>query len=223
MYRIIPAAILAALVLVTPAAAVAPLLGAVTPTDGYAGATFTAPRSTYITFYVASKPDRATDGQFLEGNVVLNEILTNDEAASGVWRSETKLPDGSYWVMMEAQPDQDCFIEDHYDEACANGYSNVVAFKVAPPPSPRYTGTVKPSKAGGPALATLRATGLTVRTPYKLCFTSVGKKRCLAGVLTAAQPSSSTLRVPSKGLATTTTFTWVVAGKTVATKRAKVR
>jgi hypothetical protein len=48
-------------------------------------ATFSAPRADFATIYIASRPDRATDGSFLTENIKELDILTDSEIQSGRW------------------------------------------------------------------------------------------------------------------------------------------
>jgi hypothetical protein len=48
-----------------------------------------APRADHRTVTLASKPDRGTDGQFLEENVKEFDILTDSELQLGRWWTRT--------------------------------------------------------------------------------------------------------------------------------------
>ena len=196
-----------------------PTLTSVSAPDGYAAATFNAPRASYLTFFVATKPDRASDGQFLEGNVVVTEILVDEEARSGRWRSETELAPGRYWVMLQARPDDDCYVDDRFDPACADGYSEPAPIVVSAP-APTYSTAVRP---GTVAVLTLRRSTAGATLAYRVCYpTAKGVRACRTGRI-AAQARAGSLRVPTAALARTTTFTWSAGGATIATKRARVR
>ncbi len=107
-------------------------------------ATFSAPRSDFALIYLATRPDRATDGSFLSENVEVSDILTDAEIQTGRWAYESQVDPGTYYVMMQASPDFDaCWRSDtgDYDPSCADGYSSVVPLTV-PRPAPRYTASV---------------------------------------------------------------------------------
>lgn len=122
------------------ALAVPPTLSAVSQQDRHPAAAFSAPRADFVAIYFASKPDRATDGSFLQENIASADILTDSETQSGRWSGETQLNPGSYWVMLNASPDfGSCFRDDGtIDPACAEGFSNVATLTV-PKPAVRYS------------------------------------------------------------------------------------
>lgn len=213
---------IAALLLAAPVVAEAapPIVVSVSAPDGYPSATFSAPRSSYVTVFVATKPDRATDGQFLEGNVITTELLVDEEARSGRWTSETPLPPGTYWVLLQADPADDCFVEESLDPSCADGYSMPLRLVVTTPVKVTFTGSVRP---GATATLTLRRSVVLASVAYRVCFpTAAGTRTCRRGVI-GSRASTGSVRIATAGLARTTTFSWTVGPKVVATKRARVR
>jgi hypothetical protein len=83
--------------------AVAPFLGAVSHQDRHPSASFSAPRADFATIYLATKPDRATDGSFLQENIKELDLLTDSEIQSGRWSDENQIDPGTYWVMLPVQ------------------------------------------------------------------------------------------------------------------------
>ena len=83
--RSLTAVAVVALALALPSAALAmpPTLGAVTQQDRHPSASFSAPRADFATVYLATKPDRATDGSFLQENIKEADLLTDSELQSG--------------------------------------------------------------------------------------------------------------------------------------------
>lgn len=216
------------LAVAAPALAVAPSL-AVSAADRRPQATFSAPFAGYATIYFASKPDRATDGQFFTENVETTDSLTDDEIATGRWLSESRLDPGIYYVMLRASPDFDrCYLYDTggYDPACADGYSNVATLTV-PKPVSRYTASAQVLRFVGVVHANLRATQLGEKRAYRVCYTTAaGKRRCTAGTLAGYSWDSAaddTLRLSTRFMPKTTTLTWWVGARKVATRTVRVR
>jgi hypothetical protein len=221
-------ALIAGLVLAAPAAAVAPTL-AVSALDRRPQATFSAPFASDATIYFASKPDRATDGQFFTENVETLDFLTDDELAAGKWVSERRLDPGTYYVLLRASPDFDrCYLlgTGGYDPACADGYSNVATLTV-PKPVSRYTASARVLRYLGQVNADLRASPLGEKRAYRVCYTTTaGKRRCTAGTLDGYSWDSSatdTLRLSTRLMPTSTTLTWWVGTRKVATRILRVR
>src|SRR4051812_37544982 len=110
-------AVAAACAIVSPAAAAPPTLSSVGSQDRHPTATFSAPRASDATIYFATKPDRATDGKFLQENIKDTDFFTDSEIQSGRWMSESQLDPGVYYVMLRVSPDFDsCYLSDgNYD------------------------------------------------------------------------------------------------------------
>jgi hypothetical protein len=193
------------------------------------GVTFSAPRAGYATIYIASKPDRATDGRFLSENIESIYSLTDSEIQSGHWVSERQIDPGTYWAMLKASHDFDtCYISGsggQYDPACADGYSNAVQF-VVNKPRISYTASVTAYRSVHIAYLKLTANPLGEKRRYKVCYpTRTQKKHCVSGTLNGYAWSSSTsdtVSVSTRKLSKRTTFTWYVSGKAVAKKRVRV-
>jgi hypothetical protein len=164
--------------------------------------------------YLASRPDRGTDGHFLQENLKEIDLLTSDEIQRGVWLDSDQVDPGTYYVMLEAThfcyPDPDC----------TQGFSSVLTLQV-PKPRSSYRGRV------GPVYRFLRVVyvDLTVRPlgerlPYRVCWPLRTRRlRCASGVVTGYSWNSSasdSLRISMRGMARRTTFTWYVKGRRVA-------
>jgi hypothetical protein len=219
-----------AVVLAIPgsASALPPTLSSVSEQNRHAAATFSAPRASFAAIYFSSKPDRATDGSFLEENIASVDILTDSEIQSGRWSGETQLNPGAYWVMLRATPDFGaCFRDDGtLDPACADGFSNVATLAV-PEPAVRYTARATAFRYIRQATLTLTANPLGERRPYRVCARTKSRRAlCLAGTLDGFDwnsPAVDTLTISTRTLPTVATFNWYVAGVRVATKRVRVR
>ncbi len=177
-----------AAVLVFPgtARAVAPTLISVSATDRHPLATFSAPRADSATIYFSSKPDRATDGGFLDENIKALDLLTDSEIQSGQWLGETQLDPGTYYVLLRVSANfSACYNFDlgTLDPSCADGYSNMLTVTV-PSPRTRYSASVTPLRSLNEASLQLTATPLGTKTPYRVCYAlKTGTKRCLNGTL----------------------------------------
>ncbi len=209
--------------------AVAPTLTKVIVQNRHPDVTFSAPNADQVAVYFANKPDRATDGSFLQENIVDTDVMTDDEIQAGHWLSDRQLDPGTYYVLLDASPNfEACWRDDtsDYDPACANGYSELATL-VVPMPTIRYSVTVTRESLLGRVELELRASPLGIKQPYKVCYlTAAKKKRCLTGTLDGFDWDSSTddsLEVATKTLAQRTKFTWTVAGKTVLAKTIKVK
>ena len=84
-------ALLSSVVTVTPALAVPPVITAVGQQDRHPTVSLSAPRADSVTVSIASKPGRATDGSFLQENVVEYGFLTDSEIQSGLWLDSSRL------------------------------------------------------------------------------------------------------------------------------------
>jgi hypothetical protein len=182
-------------------------------------ATFSAPGADFATMYLASSPDRGTDGRFLQENVKEIDSLTDDEIQRGAWLDSSQVDPGTYYVMLEAT--EFCYPP---DPACIEGFSSVLTLQV-PKPRSSYQGKV------GPVYRFLRVVNLELtvrplgeRLPYRVCWRLRSKaRRCVAAVVTGFSwnsPASHSLTVRMRGMAKRTTFTWFVNGRAVATKTA---
>jgi len=211
------------------ASAAPPALTAVGERARHPTATFQAPRAGTAVVYLASKPDRATDGSFLSENVRDADVLTTDEIQAGSWLGETQVDPGTYYVMLHASADFDaCWIvaEGRLDPACADGYSNVLTL-VVKKPTVRYAARVAVYRYSREASLTLTARPLGEKIPYRACWrTRSGKRRCVRGTLVGyswGSPAEDTVTVGTRGLRAVTVFSWYVGGKRVAARRVRVR
>jgi hypothetical protein len=211
------------------AGAAPPTLSAVGAQDRHPTATFAAPKADAVTIYVATKPDRASDGEFLSENVVEVATLTDAEIQAGVWTDAAQLDPGTYYVLLEAEASIDaCYVPDtgSFDPSCADGWSEALPLTV-PRPAIRYSGAAVVRKSVGQIALTLTATPLGVQQAYKVCYSLKTKaRRCLGGVADGFDwnaPGSGRLTVTTRGLAATTTFTWFVDGAKVAARTVRVR
>jgi hypothetical protein len=223
------AALVGAGVFATPALAVPPTLVKVSSHERHPAATIVAPKASSVTIYLASKPDRATDGSFLMENVKEVGILTDSEIQTGQWTDADQVDPGTYWVILRASADfGTCWIFDAgaYDPSCANGFSDVTQL-VVPKPVSRYRIDVSTLRFLQQATLHLIATPLGESLSYRLCYQLKSRKRqCLAGTLNGYSwnaSASSSLTVSTRNLAPLTTFTWLVNGRSVASKRVHVR
>lgn len=228
-YAITLLSLAAALVFVSSASAQPPVLSSVTVSaDRHPSAQFSAPKASDATIYFASKPDRGTDGAFYSENIVAVDFLTTDAIQAGSWTYSDQLDPGTYYVMLNADPDFDLCYDSNtgtYDPSCADGYSNVVMLTV-PTPQIRYTAGVTVYRYSKEANLRLKATPLGVKQHYRVCYvTKAKRKRCVSGTLDGYSwdsPGTDYLSVSTRKLATRTTFTWYVGSRAVAKKRVKV-
>jgi hypothetical protein len=65
-------------------------------------AQFSIPGGDFATIYFATKPDRASEGSFLQENIADLDSLTTDEIQSGSWTYESQLDPGRYYVLLNA-------------------------------------------------------------------------------------------------------------------------
>lgn len=217
-----------ALVLVATALSVPPTLSFVSVQDRHPRATFSAPRSDSATMYIATRPDRATDGRFLDENIEDLDILTDAEIQAGSWAYESQLDPGTYYLMLRASPDfASCWIFDEarYDPACADGFSSVVPLTV-PRPTSRYAASVSVLRFLKRVELRFAVTPLGDRLPYRVCYRLANKqRRCIRGAVDGFDWNSratDTLSLTTRRLPPRTTFTWLVGGKAVAVKRVRV-
>ena len=217
-----------ALILVGSAGAVPPVITSIGSQARHPFINFSAPRADDMYVTMASKPDRASDGAFLSENREFSDYMTDSEIQSGRWLDSSQLDPGTYFVLLNASPNFDlCYLSGgSYDPSCANGYSDMAKL-IVPKPTIRYRAEVIRKSYLDSVSLRLVATPLGEKVPYRVCFTTVKKKRqCLAGTLDGYTWNSSAddeLTVKTRLLSTFTTFTWTVQGKAVATKRVRVR
>jgi hypothetical protein len=192
-------------------------------------ATFSAPKSDDVVVQIATKPDRASNGEFLSENVKVFDLLSDSEVQTGRWLYEYQIDPGTYYVLLRASPEFDlCYIYDSgmYDPSCADGYSAMQTLTVPRPPI-RYGASVRHYVYVSIVQLTITAVPLGQKMPYRVCYrTKAGRRVCLAGVIpgyTWTSSASDTLSVNRRNLRTITTFTWYVEGRAVASKRARVR
>lgn len=197
--------------------------------DRRPAATFSTVKADAATIYVATAPDRATNGRFFDENVRTLAFLTSSEIQNGHWTSSSRIDPGRYWVLLNASADFNlCYILDPgtFDPACSDGYSEVLPL-VVPKPTIRFTtaSTVYPFL--GQVDLKLTAKPLGERLPYRLCYRTVKMvRRCLNGVIRGFSwdfPEDHSLSIRTRNLARFTTFTWYVGGVKVASRRVRVR
>jgi hypothetical protein len=217
------------LVLVPSAAAVPPTLLTVGSQALHPTATFSAPKSDHVVIEIATRPDRASDGEFLTENIVVFDVLADSEIQTGRWLYESQIDPGTYYVLLRASPDFDlCYLIDSgtYDPSCADGYSAMQTLTV-PRPAIRYGASVRHYVYLSNVDLTITAVPLGQKMPYRVCYrTAVGRRICLAGVISGyswTSSASDTRSVNRRNLRSVTTFTWYVEGRAVASKRARVR
>lgn len=193
--------------------------------------TFSAPRANPVAIYVASKPDRATDGAFLTENIVTLDILTVNEIQTGRWLSESQLEAGTYWVNLRAAPDfAACWDYERFgglDPACANGYSNVLQLEIPRGPVRYEWKFIRPFAGSVPAgyvyrgerlLIQIRARGLPAneRRVYQLCALKPRREICRRDSFTGPAWRTREWRIlPGEGR--NRRYTWFVRvdGRTV--------
>jgi hypothetical protein len=191
--------------------------------------TLAAPRADSVTVYIASKPDRATDGSFLQENVVESGFLTDSEVQSGRWLDSSQIDPGSYFVMLRASLDfASCVSVDPNtgalvdDPSCADGFSAVVPLTV-PRPKTKYAVKTLLFKKIRIVDLTLTAKPLGVKVPYQVCWKErTGKKKtlrkkCVKATLNGyswSADASDVLSINTKGMARRTKFTWYTRGHT---------
>jgi len=216
-----------ALALVATALSVLPTLSSVGVQDRHPLATFSAPKAEFARIDVATRPDRATDGSFLNANLEVSDFLTASEIQAGRWAYESQIAPGTYYVMLLALPDADaCLISEQgdYDPSCADGYSGVLPLTV-PRPASRYTASARVLRALNRVELRLRVTPLGDRLRYRVCYPLAnGQRRCLVGAVEGFDwnsGASDILSLTTRRLPHVTTFTWLVGGKPVAVKRVR--
>ena len=231
--KILGPVIAAFLLLPAVAAAEAPVLKSVTPKGRHLLVTFSAPGAAQtvggVTIYVARAPTRNSDGTFPAANLADEGVLTTDQIASGAWTEQIQLAPGRYWVMVAANPDtQTCTLGNAtINPSCASGDSKVDTVTV---PSPtRYRPSVA-SKHGGSVTLRLIATALGVPETLKLCYVVTvrkrASKRCSNRHLAGVDWNDSVddlVKLSTRGMSPSESFTWSLAGRTVAHLTVKLR
>jgi hypothetical protein len=210
------AAVVCALAIPAAAGAAPPVLISVGQQNRHPTATFSAPGADIATIYLASKPDRATDGRFLEENVERVDFLTDDEIQRGVWLDSEQIDPRVYYVMLRAD-DFDCEAPN-----CTEGFSSVMTLRI-PKPRPTYRGSVVAIfRYSGVVMLQFTATPLGERLPYRVCWRLKSRKRrCVSSAVRGYSWNSSasdTVSVRMRGMARRTTFTWHVGGRAVSAK-----
>ena len=221
-------AAIGALVFAGAANAAPPSLTGVGHERRHPTATFSAPRADFATIYIATKPDRATDGRFLEENVEVIDFLTDAELQGGRWLDSSRIDPGTYYVMLRVDPESSCVsypppnYERVVDPSCADGFSNVVTLAI-PKPRVRYRVTFERGFIGS---STIRASSSGEAIPYRLCSRDLAKRRCLRGTIDKGDwdsPSSDTKYLTASDFkkrvycrwGRKTTMTWSVRGRVV--------
>lgn len=200
---------------------------------------FSATRADLVIAYVASKPDRGTDGQFLSENVVTEDYFTDSEIQSGRWFDSDQIDPGSYFVMLNASRDfgtcdsYDADLNEIIDPSCADGFSTVVRLTV-PKPKTKYTVKTQVLKPIRIAYLTLTADPLATKLPYRVCWKRpTGKKKtlrkkCVTGTVSGyswSDGASDSLSINTDGMRKRTKFTWYTRGsrpKVLAAKTIRV-
>jgi hypothetical protein len=214
-------AALAALIVTGSAQAATPTLVSVGQQDRHPQATFgPLPGVDYMTVYMATKPDRASDGSFLQENIKDLDFLTADEIASSTWLYESQLDPGLYYVMARAS-DFDCY----QNPNCIDGFSNMFTLTVPKPPQ-RYRTSVQLLRFIGIGYLNLSVAPLGGKLPYRVCWTLTRGSRCLRSTVTGYSwnaPASDLLRVSLRRMRKLTTFTWYADGRIVSVRRVRIR
>jgi hypothetical protein len=214
------AAMAVCLVFAPAAAALAPTLLSVREEQRHPVATFSAPGADDATIYLSTKPDRATDGRFLEENIADLDFLTADEIQAGRWLYESQLDPGLYYAMLRAS-DDDCAGE----PGCTEGFSNVVTLQI-PKPARHYSARVHAYRYLSSVDLTLRIAPLGERVPYRVCWKLVtGRQRCVHGTVQGNSwndPAEDQVSVRKRGMPKITRFAWYVGKRKVASRRARI-
>jgi len=202
------------------AQAAAPTLLGVGHEKRHPTATFAMPGADDGTIYFATKPDRASDGEFLEENVEHLDLLTADEIQAGRWIDSSQIDPGRYYVLLRAY-DFDCL----GDASCMTGFSQMLPLTVAKPKA-RYRGTVRAYRYLSRVRLGLAIRPLGERVPYRVCWRLVsGHRRCARGAVTGYswnQAATDWLTVRKRGMPTVAKFAWYVDGRRVASERRRI-
>ncbi len=184
---------------------------------------FSAPGADYVVVYLATSPDRGSDGRFLTENSARINILSSQEIAAGSWRESDTIQPGTYFAMLRAT--NSC----EPSSSCAEGFSNVMRLDV-PKPAQSFAGSVKGGVYAAELTLTVNPAGDDV--PYKLCWTRTRGRapRCKHRVVSGFDWTSeqfdtvylaqSDLRL-SRGQRKMT-FNWYVDGRKVASRKSSL-
>jgi len=212
---------LAMLALAAPAKAATPTLLSVGHRALHPTATLVAPGADDVTIYFSKRRDRATDGRFLTENSASIDFLTPQEVASGIWMDADNLDPGTYYVMLQATTDS---CPEGTD--CTNGFSNVMPLTI-PKPKQTFRATFE---RGYIATFKLTITPLGESVPYQLCWTRAKGRKCERAAVDGhdwTRAASDTIYLTASdlklGTRRTTTFSWYVAGKRVASKKLRIK
>jgi hypothetical protein len=220
MWKRLLVVLVSGLALALPGAAAAnpPQLLTIDQVGRHPIAQFSIPGVDLATIYFATKPDRASDGSFLQENITDADLLTDPEIQSGSWTYESQLDPGTYYVLLYAS-DFDCIGQ----PTCLNGYSNVLTLHVPKPPR-TYRGSVSVMHFTHVAFLRLGVKPLGDSLPYKVCWRLKNKRRrCVTRKVNGYswnEPAFDTVTVGLRGMAKRTTFSWYVHGRRVATRTA---
>lgn len=202
------------------AQAAAPTLLSVGHEKRHPTATFAMPGANDGTIYFATKPDRASDGEFLEENVKHLDLLTADEIQAGRWIDSSQIDPGRYYVLLRAY-DFDCWI----DASCMTGFSQVLPLSVAKPKI-RYRGTVRAYRYLSRVRLGFRVRPLGERIHYRVCWRlASGRRRCARGAVMGYswnRAATGWLTVRKRGMPRVAKFAWYVDGHRVAAKRHRI-
>jgi hypothetical protein len=162
-----------ALILVGNADAVPPVVTSVGSVARHPTITFSAPKADHVVVEIASKSDRASDGEFLSENNKVFDVMTDSEIQTGRWLYASQLDPGTYNVLLRASPNFDlCYLSGgSYDPSCANGYSDM-ATPMIPKPATKYRAKVTREKYLASVSLRLVATPLGQKVPYRVCYTT---------------------------------------------------
>jgi hypothetical protein len=191
------------------ASAAAPRLELVSESNRHPDATFLAPRASDATVYIANNPTRASDGRFLDENVVAIDFLTAAEISNGYWSYEDQIDPGSYWVLLRAEASSGCGYPPDY--SCADGYSGVLELSVERPTT-RFSVTTTLYKNIGLLDLNLKGSPLGVKQLYSVCWRDRSRrKRCKNGTLHGSSWNSAAedqVTISTAKLVRRTLFTW---------------
>jgi hypothetical protein len=201
--------------------ATAPTLASVGQQNRHPTATFAPlPGVDGALIYVATKPDRASDGSFLDENIKTSDSLTDDEIARGSWLYESQLDPGLYYVMARTF-DFDCY----QNPNCIEGFSNMLTLTI-PKPAQRYGAKVELLRYIRIAYLTFTVRPLGEKLPYKVCWTLTRGTRCVHATVDGYSwndSASDMRRISMRKMRKVTTFSWYVNGQRVAVKRLRIR
>jgi hypothetical protein len=203
------------------ALAAPPTLLSVGQQDRHPVAGFAMPGADDAAVSIATSPDRASDGSFLEENVTAFDLLTDAEIQAGSWTYESQIDPGTYYVMVNAT-DLDCVDE----PGCLQGFSNAMPLTI-PKPVLRFSSAVTVYRVLSLVDLELTVTPLGESLPYRVCWTRRARPRkCMRGTVVGDDwnsEASDSIEVPKRGMRRRTTFTWYVDGVQVASKRVRIR